>query len=254
MLIRRGTFAIIPGSTPGLSGHTFDPSAAGIGTYIIRWTHTHMGPGHIDLPVTVVGPPTDPTAITSVPDKFCVDQGGNIQLTITGGSGTTLHWYDDFPGGNEVGTGSPLTLPAPTISTTYYAVWENACGISLDYNYQVIVYQVSASDMAINGLSSPYCSDAMDDFISGEPTWAYLNRVFTFTGPGAGFNDNGNGTGTLIPTNIPAGTYNLTYTVNKDNCMHTITSKFSILPPLNVFFSGLISPVCIDGPNQLLNW
>lgn len=247
-----GTFAIIPGATPGLSGHTFDPTLAGIGSYTIRWTHSHVGPGHMDLPVDVVGLPTASTAITSSPDKFCVDQGGNIQLAAIGGTGTTLHWYNDFPGGNEVGTGSPLTIPAPVVSTTFYAVWENACGVSLDYNYQVIVYNVSAADMDITGLDSPYCSDDPDDLIQGVPAFGYLTKTFSFTGPVAGFTNHGNGTGTLSPSNLLNGTYNLTYTVTKDNCTHNITEPVTILPPLVVNFSGLISPVCIDWGTQLL--
>ena len=245
-----GTFSIIPGATPGLSGHTFDPSAAGVGSYTIRWTHSNVGPGHIDRTVDVVGNPAAPTAITSSPDKFCADQGGNIQLSVTGGSGTILHWYDDFPGGHEVGTGTPLTITAPVSSTTFYAVYENACGISLDYNYQVIVYQVTAADMAINGIDSPYCSDAADDIVDGLPNDGYLTKVFT---PAvAGITDHGDGTCTISPTTLGTGNYNLTYTVTKDNCTHTITEPFTVNPPLVVSFSGLHSPVCIDWGNQTL--
>ena len=247
-----GTFAIIPGATPGLVGHTFDPSVAGAGSYTIRWTHSHVGPGHIDQSVTVVSAPTAPTTINSSPDKFCEDQGGNIQLSAIGGSGTTLHWYNDFPGGNEVGTGNPITITAPTVSTTYYAVWENACGYSLDKNYTVLVYPVSASDMAINGIDSPYCSDDPDDLLSGNPAIPTWSNVFTFSGPAAGFTDNGDGTGTFSPTSLPNGSYNLTYEVSKDNCHHSITETINVLPPLVVSFAGLTSPVCIDWGTQLL--
>lgn len=245
-----GNFTMSPGGAGGLSGpnnNIFTPSGVP-GTATFKY---HMGTNP-EQTLQIDGLPTAPTAITSTPDKFCKDQGGNIDLAAIGGNGTILHWYDDFPGGNEVGTGSPLTLAAPTISTTYYAVWENACGISLDYNYQVIVYQVQASDLAINTINSPYCADAPDELLIGAPAFAYLSKVFTFTGPAAGFTDHGNGTGTLSPTNLPNGTYNLTYKVTKDNCTHNITEPITILPPLVVSFSGLVSPVCIDWGTQNL--
>jgi hypothetical protein len=247
-----GTFSIIPGATPGLSGHTFDPSLAGVGTYTIRWTHNHVGPGHIDQSVTVVSAAVAPTTIASFPDKFCEDQGGNIDLSVSDGSGTTLRWYNDFCGGTEIGSGNPLTIAAPTTTTTYFALWENACGQSLCDNYAVVVYPLSASDMAINGLDSPYCSDALDDNLSGDPAFGYLTKTFSFTGPAAGFTDNGDGTAVISPSNLPNGAYNITYEINKDNCTHSITEPVTILPPLVVSFVGLNSPVCIDWGNQNL--
>lgn len=249
-----GTFAIIPGATPGLVGHNFDPSAAGPGSYTIRWTHSHISPGHLDQTITVDPAPTQPTGIISVPDKFCMDQGGNIVLTGVGGAGTTQRYYDDFPGGNEIGTGASVTIPAPTTSTTYYVVWDNnnACNASLDWNYQVIVYQVQASDMAINSIASPYCKDAGNDLVNGNPAYGWLTKTFNVAPPTVGFTDNGDGTGTISPPNIAIGNYNLTYTVNKDNCTHTITEPFEILPPLTVSFSGLHGPICEDDGIQNL--
>ena len=248
-----GTFSIIPGATAGLSGHTFDPSLAGIGSYTIRWTHSHVGPGHIDLPVVVVGPPVAASTIASNPDKFCEDLGGNITLSVSDGSGTTLNWSTgNFCNEVSLGSGNNLVIPAPATTTTYYASWSNACGFSLCDNYAVIVYPVSAGDMDIQSLATPYCNDAADDIVNGVPAFGYLNRVFTLAPPVAGFTDNGDGSGVISPTTLGTGTYNLTYTVSIDNCTHSITEPFVVNPPLVVSFAGLTSPVCIDWGTQTL--
>lgn len=244
------SFTMSPGGAGSLSGpgnNIFTPSSSGTATFTY-----HMGGSNPSQTVQIDDAPVAPTTINSLPDKFCEDQGGNIDLSAIGGSGTTLHWYNDFPGGNEVGIGNPITIPAPTVSTTYYAVWENACGYSLDKNYTVLVYPVSASDMAINGINSPYCSDDPDDALSGNPAIPTWSNVFTFVGPAAGFTDNGNGSGTFSPSSLPNGTYNLTYEVSKDNCHHSITETIEVLPPLLVSFAGLVSPVCMDWGIQTL--
>lgn len=246
-----GNFTMSPGGAGSLSGpsnNIFTPSTAGTANFTY-----HLGGSNPTQSVQIDDDPVAPTTIASLPDKFCEDQGGNITLSVADGVGTTLNWStgnfcDEIP----VGTGNNLVITAPTTTTTYYANWSNSCGTSLCDNYAVIVYPVSASDMAINGLTSPYCSDAPDDLLNGNPAFAYLTRTFTFTGPAAGFTDNGDGSGTLSPTNIPNGTYSLTYQIDKDNCHHSVTEPVTILPPLVVSFSGLTSPVCIDWGTQLL--
>jgi len=216
-----GAFTIIPESTLGLSDHTFDPSAAGSGTYTIRWTHSHLGPGHLDQTIIVDSAPKQPSGLISFPDKFCMDLGGNISLTGVGGSGTTQRYYDDFPGGNEIGTGASVYIPAPTLTTTYYVVWDNnnSCNASLGWNYSVIVYPISATDMAIHNIDDSYCNDADDAVVNGNPEFGWLSKTYSLSPSSMGFTDNGDGTGIISPSNMAAGNYSLTYTVNKDNCI-----------------------------------
>ncbi len=247
-----GTFTIIPGSTGGLSGHTFDPAAAGIGSYIIRWTHSHVGPGHMDLPVTVVGNPIIPTNITSTPDKYCEDYGdgaNTITLTASGGSGTLYKWYDVF--GTAIGTGNPIVLVAPSIPTLYQVTYSNACGESLPFNYTVIPVPISQSDLDIQDLNAIYCSDAADDLVTGVPN-GILGLTTIFTPAIPGITDNGDATCGISPTTLGTGSYNLTYTVNKDNCTLFVTEPFVVNPPLVVSFSGLNGPVCEDDGIQNL--
>ncbi|MBK7876546.1 MAG: HYR domain-containing protein [Planctomycetes bacterium] len=74
--------------------------------------------------------PIAPTSAASSPAVVCFGVGGTISLSAVGGSGATLEWFTGACGGTPVGTGDPLVLPAPTVDTTYFARWTNACGSS----------------------------------------------------------------------------------------------------------------------------
>jgi len=66
--------------------------------------------------------PTAPSSVSSDPSSLC-DGTGNITLTATGGSGATLNWYASTGGSTVIGTGTPLTIASPSVTTTYYAAW-----------------------------------------------------------------------------------------------------------------------------------
>ncbi|MDO8587873.1 MAG: HYR domain-containing protein [Armatimonadota bacterium] len=84
-------------------------------------------------------PPLAPTEASVDRDNFCPNDPGDISLSATGGSGDTLRWFNDTCGGNSIGTGNPLLIPSPTVTTTYYARWENTCGNSTCASVTVIV-------------------------------------------------------------------------------------------------------------------
>ena len=79
---------------------------------------------------TVIPLVTAPTSASASRTTLCENDGGTITLTAFGGSGTLVRWYSGSCGGALVGTGTPLTISAPTTSTTYFASWENQCGVS----------------------------------------------------------------------------------------------------------------------------
>ncbi|MGD0712071.1 MAG: T9SS type A sorting domain-containing protein [Bacteroidales bacterium] len=79
--------------------------------------------------VTVDPLPVAPLALSGDTNNFCSGTGPTITLTAIGGSGTVLNWFVSC-GGASIGTGTIITTPAPAITTTYYASWANACGIS----------------------------------------------------------------------------------------------------------------------------
>jgi hypothetical protein len=78
--------------------------------------------------MTVTGMPSAPTSSSASPASYNSDYTGTINLIAGGGGGTgaTLTWYTGACGsGTAIGTGSPLTIAAPSQTTTYYARWEN---------------------------------------------------------------------------------------------------------------------------------
>ena len=105
--------------------------------------------------------PTAPTSASSNRNNLWVDAGGNISLSATGGSGTTLRWFTGACGGNSIGTGTPLSIPAPTSTTTYYARWENNCSVSSCASVTVNVY--TSPDRTMSYIYSIVPNQAVQD-------------------------------------------------------------------------------------------
>jgi gliding motility-associated-like protein len=78
--------------------------------------------------------PVAPVTASSDRNNFCADDPGNITLSAPGGSGWILTWYETSCGDTVVGTGNgannSITIPSPTVTTIYYARWQNNCGAS----------------------------------------------------------------------------------------------------------------------------
>ncbi len=99
--------------------------------------------------VSVIAGATAPTAANVDRNNFCSDDNGNIVLSVTGGSGSTLVWATDDAFTNQVGTGNNLSIASPTVTSIYYARWETAsCGNSSSVNIIVTVSQPSVAGTA----------------------------------------------------------------------------------------------------------
>ena len=85
--------------------------------------------------------PVAPSSASSSPPSVCFGVVGNITLTASGGSGTTLEWRTGSCGGPLVGTGNGLVIAAPTADTTYFARWTTVCGMSACASILVTVQQ-----------------------------------------------------------------------------------------------------------------
>ncbi len=77
--------------------------------------------------LAITAPPVAPTGASVDPNTACAGQA--VTLTASGGSGGTYEWYSGGCGGTYVGSGSLLTISAPTATTTYY-VRTKGCGNS----------------------------------------------------------------------------------------------------------------------------
>jgi len=86
--------------------------------------------------VVVNSYPVEATSASVDRPDICAGDAGFITLSVPDGNGITLQWFSDDCGvsGPSVGTTTypvaSLTIPAPPSTTSYYARWETACGIS----------------------------------------------------------------------------------------------------------------------------
>jgi hypothetical protein len=97
----------------GLTGNTFDPAAAGVGTHPIEYSYTNIATGcsNTDMvEVTVENPTVDPAL------QICI--GTSVDLTGTGLN--TYEWYDQSVGGNLIGTGQTITVTNIISDTVFY--------------------------------------------------------------------------------------------------------------------------------------
>jgi len=84
--------------------------------------------------------------LASAPDYASTDKDtinivneSNIILTAIGGSGDELIWSTDNCNGDITGYYTPLEIPRPEQTTTYYAYWENQCGNSSCAEVEVVI-------------------------------------------------------------------------------------------------------------------
>jgi len=150
-------------------------------TYYARWENSCGESTCESTTVTVVEPPVDPTSATSDINDFCADDSGNIELSITGGSGETVQWFSGSCGGSSVGSGSPLILPSPEATTTYYARWENACGESNCVSHTVNVIPLPEAPDAAQTDQNNICADDAGQ-INLSVTGGVGDEVHWFTG------------------------------------------------------------------------
>jgi gliding motility-associated-like protein len=91
--------------------------------------------------VDILDLPLAPSSASANPDEICAGYAGLIQLTATGGSGTQLVWSSETCNGTVIGTGTVIDIPAPAVTTTYYASWtSDQCGSSSCASVTVTVF------------------------------------------------------------------------------------------------------------------
>ena len=121
------------GGTFVATGTSINVNPVAATSYFARARRTSDGvtsAGCASAAVSILPSPVDPTGASSNLDNLCQFAGGNIVLTASGGSGSTLRWFSGSCSGTLVGTGNGLSIAAPTTTTTYFARWETSCGVS----------------------------------------------------------------------------------------------------------------------------
>lgn len=210
------------------------------------YNETVFGSAQITFPA-----PVDPVTATSDRNNICPGDAGNITLSATGGSGTTLKWYTGSCGGTLVGPGAgptnSITIPAPSTTTTYYARWETPCGNSGCASVTVTVLPNLPVSVTITSTpASPVCAGTMVTFTAtptnGGTTPSYQWKV------------NGSPVGTNSPTYAyaPANNDNITVELTSNaSCptgnpatSNTIIYVVNALLPVSCTITPSQDPVC----------
>jgi hypothetical protein len=204
------TLRWLTGSCTGTSIGTGNPlaiaSPTATTTYYARWENTCGNSTCASVTVTVLALPVAPTSAASDRNNFCTDDAGNISLSATGGSGTTLRWLTGGCTGTSIGTGSPLVIASPTATTTYYARWENSCGNSTCASVTVTVNPLP--DCTITPAPAQVCANSTGNTAAvsaGAATYAWGITNGTITA--------GGGTNQITYTAGATGSVHLTVTV-----------------------------------------
>ena len=102
---------------------------SGTTTYYARYSNAPCGVTTCaSTTVTMFPRPVPPTSASSNRDECCAEDSETIKLAAFGGSGGLTRWFDESCGTGDIGTGNPLTIASPTVTTTYYARYEEHCG------------------------------------------------------------------------------------------------------------------------------
>jgi len=136
------------------------PSGTGYLIRVISNGPSIIGSNSNSFEISLYTPALAPLSANSSRTSICENDGGTIDLSAEGGSGTTLVWYASSCGGTPIGTGTPLTIAAPTVTTTYYARWENSCSISSCSSVTMTVNTSPVeSPLSVNASRTNFCSN-----------------------------------------------------------------------------------------------
>lgn len=124
--------------------------------------------------VYISAAPAEPASVTVDRPVVCAGDGF-INLQCSGGSGDIVQWYAGSCGSAVIGTGATLTLPAPSGTTNYFAVWHSdTCGNSVCEQTTVQVYDppsaaYAGTDQSLCNVFTTYL--AATPPVSGTGTW-----------------------------------------------------------------------------------
>jgi parallel beta-helix repeat protein len=186
--------------------------------------------------LTVTPLPVAPTSASASPQSVCFGVGGFVTLSVSGGSGSDLEWFDDSCGGNFIGNGNGLVVAAPTSDTTYYARWTTVCGQSSCASTTVTVQTPPTA--SAGGPYSTCDTTAVGVFGTAAD---HASVLWTTSGSGSFANPTALVTSyTPSPADVTAGTVTLTLTAQPtapcavaavSNATLTVNASPTVSPP-----------------------
>lgn len=226
------------------------PAPTSATTYYARWESVCGASACASVTIDVTPLAQPATSVSASANPICFNHTDPITLTATGGSGDVLKWSANSCGGNTVGIGNSILIDPPTVTTTYYAYWENSCGISACDSVTIVVIQNPEPPSTITVSNNFFCAGTIPT-ITLNALGGNGQTLRWFTGYCG--STNVVGTGTSIT--IPAPTSTTVYYARWENACGVSPCAFltvTVYPQPTVFFSGLDPNYCVNGNNVLL--
>jgi gliding motility-associated-like protein len=216
-----GTF-----SGPGVTGNSFNPATAGVGTHTITYSFTNAN-GCTNTGTTTITVNALPVVNAGTYAAVCVN-GSAVTLAGTPAGGT-------FSGPGVTGNSfNPATAGVGTHTITYNYTDANSCS-----NTTTTTITVNPLPVVTAGTYAPVCVNAAAVALAGTPAGG------TFSGTGVSGNS-------FNPATAGAGTHTITYTyTNANGCTNTGTTTI-IVNPLPVVTAGTYTSLCEDGTSITL--
>jgi hypothetical protein len=230
------------GGTPvGTGTPLIIPAPADTTSYYAAWADACGASSCANITVIVNPLPIAPTSASVDTNNFCDGGIANITLTAAGGNGTTLNWYTSC-GGAIIGSGTPLIIPAPTDTTTYYAAWTNGCGTSSCANVTVIVNPLpTVFDFSGGG---SFCAGGNGVPINLSGSEIGVDYQLQLGGVDVGTPIAGTGSA-IIDTLYNAGTYTVIATNTATSCQIAMNGSVTVIVnPLPVATASNNGPIC----------
>lgn len=218
--------------TGPITGNTFNPSLAGVGTHVITYQYTNGNGCSNSYSQTVIVNPLPVVSFSgfNVPHEYCVD-AATVTLAGSPVGGT-------FSGPGISGLQfNPATAGAGTHTVTYTYTDGNGCVNSQSQNVTVHPLPV----VSFTGLDSEYCIDEVSSTLAPSPTGG------TFTGAGISGN-------VFNPATAGVGTHTITYTYTDANtCTNSVSQSVTVHPLPVVTFTALANQYCITETSVTLS-
>jgi gliding motility-associated-like protein len=163
-------------------------------------------------------------------------------LRAFGGTGKNLIWYAEGCGINQEGIGVQISIPPPSFTTTYYALWtSDECGNSPCASVTVTIYQPPTP--AVAGGDQSICNVLSTALEANTPTIG-TGQWSVVSGPGSVSFSNSNDPGSVVIVS-EMGIYTLRWTISTPGLCSPRTDDVNIEFGDQITVAGSSnSPVC----------
>ncbi len=208
-------------SGPGISGTSFYPTNAGLGTKSIKYIYSNMfGCADTAIHTTVVNALT-PLSVSTPKNIFCNNDAA-VSISVSPSGGTLSGVGVD----NSAQTFNPSTSGTGAKTITYTFINPYGCTSVQTHNVTVN----APATLSISGLASSYCSNNTAANITGSPAGD------TFFGTGVSGNS-------FNPVVAGVGSHAVSYRYD-NGCVDTLTQNVTVYGLPTVSISGLASSYC----------